>query len=215
MKLINERQSVRKYSDREIPVDVLKSILNAGRLAPSWMNVQSWKFILVRNKENKELLSKLACNQQHVRNCDSVIVCVADCGAWDKDEFSKILKQKGIADAAIDNIMNMPEYYPPLLGENIVKLRTVEQLTYAISYMMLEAESHNVKSCIIGAMANELTGLNPELSKDVKNKLGLNNKEIIASMITLGYEAEHTTLRKLRKDFDEVIFLEKIGNSFE
>ncbi len=63
MKLIEERQSVRKYSDKEIPFDVLKSILEAGRLAPSWMNVQSWKFILVRSKENKEMLSKLACSQ--------------------------------------------------------------------------------------------------------------------------------------------------------
>ena len=215
MKLIEERQSVRKYSDKEISADILKSILNAGRLAPSWMNVQSWKFILVRNKENKELLSKLACNQPHVKNCDSVIVCVADAKAWDKEEFSKILKQKGLADTAIENIMTMSAYYPPLLGAETVKLRTVEQLTYAISYMMLEAESHGVKSCIIGAMANELTGLNPELSKAVKEKLGLGDKDIISAMITLGYEAEHAPVYKLRKEFSEVVFLEKIGNLFE
>ncbi len=215
MKIIEERQSVRKYSDKEIPLSVLKSILNAGRLAPSWMNVQSWKFILVRSKENKELLSKLACNQPHVRNCDSVIVCVADTGAWDREEFTKILRQKGIADAAIENIMTMLAYYPPLLGDETVKLRTVEQLTYAIAYMMLEAENNGVKSCIIGAMSNELTGINHELSEEVKVKLGLGKKEIIASMITLGYEAEPAPVRKHRKDFNDVVFLEKIGNLFE
>ena len=215
MKLIEERQSIRKYSDKEIPVNVLKSILNAGRLAPSWMNVQSWKFIVVRNKENKEMLSKLACNQPHVRNCDSVIVCVADTGAWDKENFSKILKQKGITDSAIENIMTMPSLYPPLSGEDIIKLRTVEQLTYAIAYMTLEAEAQDVRACIIGAMANELTGVNPELADEVKNKLGLGSKEIIAAMLTLGYETEPAQPHKLRKDFNEVVFLEKSGNLFE
>ena len=179
------------------------------------MNVQSWKFILVRKEESKELLSKLACGQPHVKNCDSVIVCIADIAAWDKENFSKILLKRGLKESAIENIMTMPGYYPPLLGEDIVKLRTVEQLTYAVAYMMLEAESHDVKSCIIGAIANELTGLNPELSKEVKSKLGLNDKEIIAAMITLGYEAEPTALNKQRKDFNEVIFSEKIGNPMD
>ena len=109
----------------------------------------------------------------------------------------------------------MPAYYPPVLGEATVKLRTVEQLTYAVAYMMLEAEDNGVKSCIIGAMSNELTGINHELSEEVKAKLGLGKKEIIASMITLGYEAEPAPVRKLRKDFNEVVFLEKIGSLIE
>ena len=215
MKLIEERQSVRKYSDKEIPFDVLKSILEAGRLAPSWMNVQSWKFILVRSKENKEMLSKLACSQPHVKNCDSVIVCIADMGAWSKEEFSKVLIQKGMTESAIETVMSKQNLYPPLLGSDIVKLRTVEQLTYAVAYMMLEAEAHSVRSCIIGAISNELTEVNPELSKEVKSKLGLNDKQIIASMITLGYEAEYAPVKKKRKNFNDVVFLEKIGNLFE
>ncbi len=215
MEIIEKRQSIRKYAQKVIPNEVLKSILNAGRLAPSWMNVQSWKFILVREPETKELLSKLACGQPHVRNCDSVIVCIADMAAWDKENFSKVLLKKGMKESAIENIMTMPGYYPPLLGENTVKLRTIEQLTYAVSYMMLEAESHDIKSCIIGAISNELTELNPELSEEVKSKLGLNAKEIIATMITLGYEAEPTPLNKQRKEFNEVIFSEKIGNPMD
>ena len=92
---------------------------------------------------------------------------------------------------------------------------SVEQLTYAVSYMMLEAEDNGVQSCIIGAMANEFTKLNPEISTKVKQKLGLNDNEIITTMITLGYEAESKPTPKLRKNFDDIIFLEKVGNKFD
>ena len=57
MDLIEKRKSIRKYKEQHIPNDVIKQVLEAGRLAPSWMNIQSWHFIVVR--KNKELLCKL------------------------------------------------------------------------------------------------------------------------------------------------------------
>ena len=212
MQIIEERKSVRKYLEKDIPMDVLKKILEAGRLAPSWTIVLPWKFILVKSQEGKDMLCELACGQPHVKKCNALIVCIADKNGWSREEYFKVFKQKGLADAAIENLMTIPAYYPPLLGEAIVDLRTVEQLTYAVSYMMLEAEDNGVQSCIIGAIANEYTKINPELSASVKEKLGLNENEIIATMITLGYEQEPQPTVKLRKDFDEVIFLEKKGS---
>ena len=63
--LISTRKSVRKYSDKQISDDDLRKILESGRLAPSWMNVQSWHFILVKSQENKDLLCELSIGQQH------------------------------------------------------------------------------------------------------------------------------------------------------
>ena len=197
--LIKNRKSVRKYSDKHIPDEDLRKILEAGRLAPSWMNVQSWKFVLIKSQENKDLLSELSIGQAHVKNADALIVCVADTGAWDEAKITHIQK---------------PALNPALQGENGILIRTMEQVVYAISYMMLEAESLGIRSCIIGALANEITGISPDLSKTVKEKLNLNENQIISSIITLGYEAEHTETKKIRKDFDEVVFLEKIGNRF-
>ena len=197
--LIKNRKSVRKYSDKHISDEDLRKILEAGRLAPSWMNVQSWKFVLIKSQENKDLLSELSIGQAHVKNADALIVCVADTGAWDEAKITHIQK---------------PALNPALQGENGILIRTMEQVVYAISYMMLEAESLGIRSCIIGALANEITGISPDLSKTVKEKLNLNENQIISSIITLGYEAEHTETKKIRKDFDEVVFLEKIGNRF-
>ena len=214
MDIIETRKSVRKYLDKEIPNDVLRQILEAGRLAPSWMNSQPWKFIVVKNQETKNLLSKLSSNQPHVRYANAVIVCVADNNAWSKEEFGKILKEKGIKDEAIDNIMTMQALYPPLLGKETTLLRSVEQVTYATAYMTLEAERLGVACCVIGALGNEVTKVLPEVYKEVKEKLGLDENQCIISMLTLGYEAEKQPANKLRKSFDEVISLEKLGNNF-
>jgi nitroreductase len=43
------RRSVRSFTGREIPEDVWSSILEAGRLAPSTVNLQSWSFVLFSN----------------------------------------------------------------------------------------------------------------------------------------------------------------------
>ena len=197
--LIKSRKSVRKYSEKHISDDDLRKILEAGRLAPSWMNVQSWKFILVKSQENKDLLSKLSIGQAHVKNAEALIVCIADINAWEE--------------AKITHIKN-PALNPALQKENGLLIRTMEQIIYPISYMMLEAHSLGISSCIIGALGNEITGIEEETYREVKNKLGLNENQILSTIITLGYDAEPTEVTKVRKDFDDVIYLEKIGEKF-
>jgi FMN reductase (NADPH) len=44
LQTILNRRSVRKFSDRPIPDDVFSAILEAGRLAPSTVNLQTWSF---------------------------------------------------------------------------------------------------------------------------------------------------------------------------
>ena len=199
LNLIQSRKSVRKYSDKHVSDGDLRKILEAGRLAPSWMNVQSWKFILVKSQENKDMLSELSIGQKQVKNADAVIVCVADTNAWEE--------------AKITHIIN-PALNPVMQCENAVTIRTLEQVVYPVSYMMLEAESLGISSCIIGAFGSEITNISPEVYTKVKKALNLNENQIISTMITLGYEEGHIDTVKQRKDFDEVVSLEKIGNKF-
>jgi nitroreductase len=199
LNLISSRKSVRQYSEKHISDDDLRKVLEAGRLAPSWMNVQSWKFILIKSQENKDLLSELSIGQAHVKNADALIVCVADIDAWET--------------AKITHIKN-PALNPALQGENGLLIRTLEQVVYPISYMMLEAESLGITSCIIGATGNEITGIQQDIYTKVKKSLNIGDNQILASIITLGYEAEHKQATKVRKSFDEVVSLEKIGEKF-
>ena len=199
LELISNRKSVRNYSEKHISDEDLRTILEAGRLAPSWMNVQSWKFILVKSQENKDLLSELSIGQQQVKNADALIVCVADTNAW--------------TEANITNIKN-PALNPAMQCENGLLIRTMEQVVYPISYMMLTANSLGISSCIIGAFGSEITGILPDISEKAKETLGLKDGQIISTIITLGYDANPTETVKQRKDFNEVVFLEKIGNKF-
>ena len=44
LNVILKRRSVRRFADRDIPEDVFMAILEAGRLAPSTVNMQTWTF---------------------------------------------------------------------------------------------------------------------------------------------------------------------------
>ena len=162
---IKSRQSVRKYSDKPISDEVLNNILEAGRLAPSWVNVQPWKFIVVKSQTTKDLLAEAAGRQAQVKNAQIVICCIADLDDWSKTKFGKVLAQKGLDEATCENIVSSNLLNPSNLGEYEALLRSVEQLTYAVSYMTLEAEEQGVGCCIVGAMANELTKSNSDAAQ--------------------------------------------------
>lgn len=211
MNAILNRKSVRKYSDKPIDKDVIAKIVDAGRLAPSWVNVQPWKFIVVKTQATKDILCEAAGGQPQVKNADTVICCVADLDAWNKTNFGKVLKQKGLDDATCENIVSSLLLNPSNLGEYETLLRSVEQLTYAVAYMTLEAEEQGVGCCVIGAMANELTKTNNEKAEQIKQLLGLSNRQVLVELLTLGYEVEPVSVTKYRKPIEEVVFEERIS----
>jgi len=213
--LIKNRKSVREYTEQKISHEDLKKILEAGYYAPSWMNVQPWKFIAIENQETKDMLCELSGHQPHVKNAAALIVCIADKNGWSKEEFGEVLAARGIGEEGREKIFSIPMFYPVLLGEDKVLMRTVEQVTYAVSYMMLEAKELGIDSCIIGALQNEATVIKkPELVQKVNEKLNLNKDDLIITIITLGYAKEETPTVKQRKDFNKIVHFEAVNTPF-
>lgn len=58
IKTIGERRAVRKYKDQAVSKDIIEQLLDAGRMAPSALNKQSWNFHIITSKEDIELFSK-------------------------------------------------------------------------------------------------------------------------------------------------------------
>lgn len=116
--------------------------------------------------------------------------------------------------ADVRNYILQIRFKSSLLGEYETLLRTIEQMSYAIGYMTLRAEELGVGCCIVGAIANELTHNENNAATTVKQLLGLNEKQILISLLTLGYEKEHIKTVKSRKDFDEVVSFEKLGEKY-
>ena len=59
---IQSLRSIRKYKDKEVEEEKIRNVFEAARLAPSALNKQPWKFILVKEKETIEKIN-YACNQ--------------------------------------------------------------------------------------------------------------------------------------------------------
>ena len=60
MKIVQDRRSIRDYSDEPVSEEDLKMILEAGRQAPSGENAQPWRFIVVKDETTRQLMGAIA-----------------------------------------------------------------------------------------------------------------------------------------------------------
>lgn len=59
---IYQRRAVRKYKDLRVEKSIIDQIIDAGRMAPSAMNGQLWKFYVITDKEIIQSLSPVIVN---------------------------------------------------------------------------------------------------------------------------------------------------------
>lgn len=53
---IVDRRSIRKYQERPVEEEKLRQILGAARLAPSWKNMQCWRFLVIADAAKRARL---------------------------------------------------------------------------------------------------------------------------------------------------------------
>jgi nitroreductase len=78
---IKTRRSVRSYSSRPIPDDVMERMKQALRYAPSACNFQPWRFILVTDAELRGKVAKAAHDQLFLAEAPLIVV---GCGLPDQ-----------------------------------------------------------------------------------------------------------------------------------
>ena len=100
--LIRERRATPSFSPSPVHDEDLKKILRAGLEAPSGYNVQPWRFVVVRDLEQRKRLRTAAMNQLKVEQAPVVIVACGDTMGWkeDLDEVIRISRARGFANAA-------------------------------------------------------------------------------------------------------------------
>ncbi|HHU30797.1 MAG: nitroreductase family protein [Bacillota bacterium] len=59
VQVINDRRSIRNYTDENVTEEELRIILESARQAPSGENAQPWRFVVVKDPKNKKFLSDL------------------------------------------------------------------------------------------------------------------------------------------------------------
>jgi nitroreductase len=70
LKTIYERRAVRKYTDKPVSRELIEQLLEAGRMAPSAINKQPWKFYILTKKDTiktfSDAVAKAAAKHVHL-----------------------------------------------------------------------------------------------------------------------------------------------------
>ena len=56
--VIKSRRSIRKFTEEPISDEILERILDAGRLAPTWANLQGTRYIVVKNPDKVKAVAE-------------------------------------------------------------------------------------------------------------------------------------------------------------
>lgn len=100
---IQDRRATPSFLPDPVPESDLKKILAAGLSAPSAYNLQPWRFVVVRDAEQRARLRQAAMKQPKVEEAPVVIVACADLEGWrtgDLDEIIRLAQQHGYGDEA-------------------------------------------------------------------------------------------------------------------
>ena len=58
--VIRTRRSIRRFKDKPVEDEKIRTLLEALRQSPSWSNLQCWRLIVVRDKITREKISNLS-----------------------------------------------------------------------------------------------------------------------------------------------------------
>lgn len=100
LKELYERQSIRKYLDQQVEEDKLMELLHAAMNAPTARNSQSWRFMVITNKEALSTMTQLQPYTQMMKTAPCAIMVLGDKKASQPDEYLYV-----DAAVAIENIL--------------------------------------------------------------------------------------------------------------
>jgi nitroreductase len=97
---IKSRRSIRGFTDENVSDENVLQILESGRWAPSGLNNQAWRFIIVREPGTKVALSNLTKYGPTIKNAPLLIVVFLD-----KDHMYHYVKDIQSIGACIQNML--------------------------------------------------------------------------------------------------------------
>src|SRR5258708_38288776 len=88
---VRERRATPAFSYDPVDDGDLKKIVRAGLEAPSSYNLQPWRFVVVRDPEQRKRLRVAAMNQDQVEQAPVVIVACGDTEGW-KEDLEEVIR---------------------------------------------------------------------------------------------------------------------------
>lgn len=180
MDAINKRRTVRDYTGRPVPFEVIEKALKAGLKAPSYNHQKEWDFILVHDAGVRLALTQ----------AEKMVETVSDGTRKALEEYEPLARQMYL-DAIPKQkrmILNAPEVlvvvYKPKTqipeSKRVCDLNCHAAVWACIENILLSLAEDDVFG----------TTIIPDYTVEVKNVLGIPQELEVAAMITLGYKAD-------------------------
>lgn len=186
LEAIRTRRSIRRFLDNPVEDEKLSMLLEAVRLAPSWANMQCWRFIVVRDQAVKEKISALA----------YVEAFFGPLG------YKSNPAQKGIAEAPVVIVATAD---PARSGTLWDQRYYLTDIGIAAQNLMLSARDLGLGSVFVGVFDEE----------KLRSLLGIPLEIRIVGVFPVGYPRDEKSSGPSRKPLNEIVFKEKWGQEFE
>jgi nitroreductase len=205
--LIKSRRSVRNWQDKDVPDEVLKQALELATYAPSGMNYQGWKFVVVKNKDMINAIAdavrsraqRVASWEETARHMENPQAMVERAGFFRKAPVL-IAVYSQIYPSSRDQIYleRMAHDEEAALMKSWLDLANprIQSVASAIAYLLLALHAQGLGSVwMTGPM---------QAKGDVEQLLGKPEGFDLVALIATGYPDE-TPRPKTMKPFDEVV----------
>jgi len=183
---IRTRRSVRRFTDKGIEREKLASILEAARQAPSWANLQCWRFVVVEDPETREKLSDLSYVESF----------------FGPRGYKSNPSRKGIAEAPVVIVACAD---PDQSGVLWKQSYYMTDIGIAAQNLMLAARALGLGTVFVGVFNEE----------GVRDLLNIPTHVRVVGIFPVGYPLEEKTEGPARKPIDEIVFEGEWGRSLK
>ena len=71
---IKTRRSIRSFINQSVPSDIIETIIDSGRFAPTANNIQPWEFVVITREKTKKNIANIA---DYGKFIEQAPVCIA------------------------------------------------------------------------------------------------------------------------------------------
>ena len=205
LQAIRERRSINFFEPgKEVSEAKLKELLELANLAPSSMNLQPWKVVVVKSPERKKALRKCAYDQPKVEEASAILIMVADPTALEEN-----------IDRDLDSWIElgymkpeMKETYQGMAGNLYSTADSLTRKFFAVKNTALYAMNVMIAAKGLGLETHPMDGFDEAC---IKKEFGIPDDKIIPMLIAVGYFKSGFTLlpRAFRRKLDDFVKYEK------
>lgn len=140
---IRKRRSIREFTDAPVDHDQLRAIIEAGIWAPSGLNNQPWRFVIIQDSETRSRLASLT-HYSHIVEAAPALIAVY----LDQEAIYDEVKDHQAAGACIQNMLlatealNLGAVWLGQILKNKAEVNKVLDLTPQFDLMALIAIGH-------------------------------------------------------------------------